>query len=291
MTRPGWSVKTDVQMADMLVHEAGHAVVAWELGLEIVHLRFSSKDWSGRMPFLGGLYRFEGDPTSERAREAAEQDMLVFHAGLMAQRLFHYESTHHSVPAVDLLGVWDSCHALEDDVALIDEWSDYIEERVRVMLYKPATWARVVALAPEIARRLFLPGSEIAAFLDAVDVTGAVSPHRRPWKRAEYAFGRDVESLPLSNRARGALNRAEIDTVAELLTYSSWDLRMVWRTGAKTIAEIEAALASLGLHLAEERRGDREARVQRARREERESDRGLPAAWERVGGDVPEAWP
>lgn len=43
----------DVQVADMLVHEAGRAVIACERGVRNAALRFSMKDWSRLMPFAG----------------------------------------------------------------------------------------------------------------------------------------------------------------------------------------------------------------------------------------------
>jgi hypothetical protein len=280
--RPRWATDPDVELADMLVHEAGHAVIAWELGITIVHLRFSAKDWSGRMPFIGALSRFSGDLASERAREAVEKDMLVYHAGLMAQRLFHYDSTHRHVPAIDLAGVWETCHWAEHDVDLIDEWSDYIEERVRVMLYRPATWARVIALAQEIARRLYLSGADIDTFLAFVNVTNAVSPKSRAWKRTEYDFGQDIGVLDLSPRARGALARAEITTIAHLLTYSGRDIRGIPRAGEKTAGEIEEAVRTSGLTLGDEPLWERELRVQRARAEEAKARTALERrqSWE-----------
>lgn len=268
MKRPEWTVRPDVRLADMLVHEAGHAVIAWELGVRIVEIRFSLNDWSGRMPFAGARHSFEGDLASDHARAAAEKDMLIYHAGRMAQLLFHYDSVHGCRNSVDLQGIMDACRTVEEDTAVIDAWSDYAEERVRVMLYQPSTWARVIALAPEIARRLYLTGDEIAAFLARVDVSGAVSPRHNPWRRDQYAIGRGIDALPLSNRARTCLERSDIDSIAQLVGYSADDVRgRIWRAGPKTTSEIEGAMHTIGLTLAEEGLFDRERRVERARRE------------------------
>jgi hypothetical protein len=267
MNRTEWAAGAGVRLADMLVHEAGHAVIAWELGIQIVELRFSMKDWSGRMPFAGAAHCLDGDVASERAREAAEKDMLIFHAGRMAQLLFHYDSVHGYRNSIDLKGIMDACRRVEEHAAVIDAWSDYIEERVRVMLYQPSTWGRIIALAPEIARRLVLTGDEIAAFLTRVDVSGAVSPRHSPWNREHYAIGRGIDALQLSNRARSCLERSDIESIAHLVSYSAEDVRgRIWRAGAKTAREIEAAMRAIGLTLAEESLWDRELRVDRARR-------------------------
>jgi hypothetical protein len=260
MKRPESLVAAGVRLADMLVHEAGHAVIAWELGVQIVELRFSMKDWSGRMPFAGAAHRLGGE-ASDHAREAAEKEMLIFHAGRMAQLLFHYESVRGYRNSIDLKGIMDACRTVEEHAAVIDVWSDYIEERVRVMLYQPPTWSRVIALAPEIARRLYLTGDEIAAFLTRVDVSDAVSPRHGPWTRERYAIGRGIDALQLSNRARSCLERSDIESVAHLVSYSAKDVRgRVWRAGAKTVSEIEAAMHAIGLTLAEESLFDRERR-------------------------------
>lgn len=262
------------QPADLFVHEAAHAVIAWELGITIDDLCFSTKHWSGRMHFRG-MDRFEGDLASERAREAAEKDMLVYHAGLMAQRLFHHASAL-GPSVIDVRGLIETARTIEDDVGLIDAWSDYLEERVRVMLCQPATWHRVIALAPEIARRLYLSGDDIGAFLERVDVAEAVSPRERRWHREEYAFGKAVDALPVSPRTRRCLDGAEIVTIAELLTYSASDLRGAVDAGPKTVADVETAVATFGLRLANEQRIDREMWVEQALREKRPG-----AAWKR----------
>jgi len=255
-------------LADILVHEAAHAVVAWELGLTIVHIRFSSGDRSGEIPFQGRMHEYDGVVSSDEAREAAECDLLVYHAGMVAQRLFHYETARSSAGPVDAAGIMSICRMVEEDTAVIDEWSEYIEERVRVMLSRPATWARVIALAPEIARRLYFPGEEVAAFLTNVDMTGAAFPKAPSGSHEQYAFARSIDALDLSHRASSLLAIAEIETVAELLLYSARDLRrMIPRAGAKSVGEIEGAVRALGLTLAEGERRARETLVQRARRE------------------------
>lgn len=261
-------MKRDVQLADHLVHEAAHAVIAWEIGVPIIHLRFSAKQRSGEMPYSGAVGDDHPAFTTDAMREQVEKDMLLCHAGTVAQRLFHYDGTLQYVSPIDAAMILRTCLKVESDIALIDEWSEYAEERVRVMLYRPTTWARVIALSSEIARKLYLTGDEIGAFLRCVDVTDAVSPKDRPWKREQYPIGRTTEVLSLSSRARRALDNADITTIAELLTYSAMDLRgTISSVGPKTVAEIEEAVRALGLHLAEGRRHSRELLVDRARRE------------------------
>jgi hypothetical protein len=136
-----------VTLADVLVHEAGHAVAAWELGVRIgaihVHLRVRE----GRMTFASdvGLGRFPAG--SDALRLAIDREMVVLHAGLVAQKRFHYEGACGLVPRTDYEGILATALQVETDLRLIDEWSDYAEERARALIELPQTWRRVEALA------------------------------------------------------------------------------------------------------------------------------------------------
>lgn len=191
-----------VTLADVLVHEAGHAVAAWELGVRIgaihVHLRVRE----GRMTFASdvGLGRFPAG--SDALRLAVERDMVVLHAGLVAQRRFHYEGTWGLVPRTDYEGVLTTALQAETDLRLIDEWSDYAEERARTLLELPQTWRRVEALAVELARRPVLHGGEIEAFLAGV---------RIPRARDARLVYRRREAKEIYCLTHGPLDRAPLE--------------------------------------------------------------------------------
>jgi hypothetical protein len=193
-----------VTLADVLVHEAGHAVAAWELGVRIGAIHVHVRVREGRMTFASdvGLGRYpEG---SDALRLAVERDMVVLHAGLVAQGRFHYEGAWGVVPRTDYEGVLATALQVETDLRLIDEWSDYAEERARTLLELPQTWRRVEALAVELARRPVLHGDEIEAFLAGVRVT------RAPNARLAYRRREAKERYCLSHepRERAALERA-----------------------------------------------------------------------------------
>lgn len=282
MKRRDWIRDPDLQLADLLVHEAAHAVVAWELGIEIVHIRFDLDEWSGVMPFIGALRKFSGELAGETARTDAETDMMIFHAGHVAQRWFNYSGSHgHS--RVDLRGLMRTCQYVDRDIPLIDAWSAYMEERTRVFVQRRITWTRILALAAELPRHGAMSGDAVSAFLGRIRVPvtqtepqlrrnpPAIPPETSTPRAASAGLlGRAVtDVLELSTRARHSLAGARITTIAELLLHSAWDLR--WRVGGlgdKTLAEILAETRRHGLILPEERWIDRQRRVRIARQAE-----------------------
>jgi hypothetical protein len=199
-----------VTLADVLVHEAGHAVAAWELGVRIgaihVHLRMRE----GRMTFASdvGLGRFpEG---SDALRVAIEREMVVFHAGLVAQKRFHYEGAWGLVPRTDYEGILAIALQVETDPRLIDEWSDYAEERARALMELPQTWRRVETLAVELARRPVLHGEEVDAFLAAVRVPRTQSArlaYRRREAKERYCLSHDTKDREPVERAIAVARR------------------------------------------------------------------------------------
>lgn len=200
-----------VTLADVLVHEAGHAVAAWELGVRIgaIHLHLRARE--GRMTFASdvGLGRFPAG--SDALRLAVERDMVVLHAGLVAQRRFHYEGTWGLVPRTDYEGVLATALQAETDLRLIDEWSDYAEERARTLLELPQTWRRVEALAVELARRPVLHGGEIEAFLAGVRIPRARDARlvyrRREAKEIYCLTHRAPDRAPLERAIAAASRR------------------------------------------------------------------------------------
>ena len=63
------------------------------------------------------------------------------------------------------------------------------------------------------------------------------------------ALGKALEELPLPARAVNALKNADMQLVADLAQKTEADLEHVKNLGEKSIDEIKAALASLGLSL------------------------------------------
>jgi hypothetical protein len=199
-----------IRLADVLVHEAGHAVVAWELGVRIGAIHVHARIREGRMTFASdvGLGRFPA--RSDALRLAVEREMIVFHAGLVAQRRFHYEGAWGLVPRTDYEGILATAMHVETDHRLIDEWSDYAEERARALIELPQTWRRVEALAVELSRRPVLHGDEIDTFLAGVRVPRAPNPriaYRRREAKERFCLTHDPKDREPVERAIAAVRR------------------------------------------------------------------------------------
>jgi hypothetical protein len=200
-----------VTLADVLVHEAGHAVAAWELGVRIGAIHVHVRVREGRMTFASdvGLGRFPAG--SDALRLAIEREMVVFHAGLVAQRRFHYQGAWGLVPRTDYEGILTAALQVETDTRLIDAWSDFAEEQARALIELPQTWRRVEALAVELARRPVLHGEEIDAFLAGVRVP-RVTDRRRAYRRREakerLCLSHDPEDREPLERAIDAVRRS-----------------------------------------------------------------------------------
>lgn len=193
-----------VTLADVLVHEAGHAVAAWELGVRIGAIHVHVRVREGRMTFTSDVRLGRFPAGSDALRLAVERDMVVLHAGLVAQRRFHYEGAWGVVPRTDYEGVLATALHVETDLHLIDEWSDYAEERARTLLELPQTWRRVEALAVELARRPVLHGEEIEAFLTGVRVPRAPNArlaYRRREAKERYCLAHDPQDRAPVERA------------------------------------------------------------------------------------------
>ena len=200
-----------VTLSDVLIHEAGHAVAAWELGARIGVIHVHVRVREGRMTFASdvGLGRFPA--RSDALRIAVERDMVVLHAGLVAQRRFHYEGAWGLLPRTDYEGILATALQVETDLRLIDEWSEYAEERARALIELPQTWRRVEALAVELARRPVLHGEEIDAFLAGLCVpraTNARLAYRRREAKERYCLSHDPTDRAPVERAIAAARRA-----------------------------------------------------------------------------------
>ena len=172
---------------DVLVHEAAHAVVAWELGVRVGAILVDLKRREGHTAFASDIAIGRFAPGSTAHRAAAERDMLVFHAGFMAQQRFHYDGTHGWYPLHDYIGIFRIAEMLESDFPLIDAWSTYIEDRARSMIEQPATWARIQALALDLARRA---GTDGTTELDGEAIDRFLMQVRVPATDARLAYRR-----------------------------------------------------------------------------------------------------
>jgi hypothetical protein len=115
------------------------------------------------------------------------------------------------VPRTDYEGILATALQVETDLRLIDEWSDYAEERARALIELPQTWRRVEALAVELARHPVLHGEEIDAFLAGVRVPRAPNArlaYRRREAKERYCLTHDPNDREPVESAIAAVRRA-----------------------------------------------------------------------------------
>jgi hypothetical protein len=196
-----------VTLADVLVHEAGHAVAAWELGVRIGVIHVDLRVCEGRMTFASDVGHGRFPAGSDALRLAIEREMLVLHAGLVAQKRFHYEGAFGLVPRTDYEGILATALQVETDLRLIDAWSDCAEERARALIELPQTWRRVEALAVELARQPVLHGEDVDAFLADVRVPRAPNArlaYRRREAKERYCLSHNPKDRERLERAIAA---------------------------------------------------------------------------------------
>ena len=191
---------------DLLVHEAAHAAVAWEVGVRVGRILVNRERREGHVAFVSDVLIGRYAPGTPAARAAAEREMLACHAGFMAQRRFHYDSTHHRYAVKDYLWIFRIAEQIEEDRAVIDAWSAYIEDRARATIEQPATWARILALAIELARRSDEDGT---TEVDGATVDDFLATVRVPKADPFLAYRR--------REATGKLVRLEREPVRQLL--------------------------------------------------------------------------
>ena len=195
-----------VTIVDILIHEAGHVVTAWELGVPIESVVVSRHDRLGDTYFASDIDT-EHDTADQRT--VAERTMLVHHAGFLAQRRFHYDGTQQTHPISDYLAVLRIAARLERDEALINTWSAYIANRARTMIEQPATWARIRALAIELARR---SGADGVTEIDGAAIDAFLTNLRVPRTDPFLAYRRRLPTGDLilheCHHARRDLSRA-----------------------------------------------------------------------------------
>ncbi len=144
-------------------HEAGHAVAAWEQGIEIQSLTIpadADRGSDARMHHLAELIGdFAWDTTAEN-RIKMESLVFVTLAGPVAEKLAahnNYDSVHAQNDrehAIELAAYFMSPEVTEKYLVYIDAW---LED----FFAKPLQWAAVEELAENLLAKEKLSGEEI----------------------------------------------------------------------------------------------------------------------------------
>ena len=170
-------------LASTAYHEAGHAVVAWRLGLKInaISIVPSSDGSLGRIYHSNPLRGIDLELNeSMRARARAENAIMVFLAGPIAQRRFnphgfrrYHASTDWEAAAKLLLRIaGESPKAARAYWTLLEEWTTGMVS---------SSWVEIETLAEAVLERQSLNASQIrrVIFDDAFDRRRACTRRRR----------------------------------------------------------------------------------------------------------------
>ena len=148
---------------DLCIHEAAHVVAAWQLGRVVARVTFDHATWSGLTFVAFATSALDEDDTSDYARELAEGDVIVLHAGMAAQRIFNYEGSLRCTPRTDLDSVRAILTPFESDRAVLLAWSTYLAERALVLVREPETWRRIEEVARYLSTRSRVSRRQLAA--------------------------------------------------------------------------------------------------------------------------------
>lgn len=132
---------------------------------------------------------------------------------------------------------------------------DAVNENVPEILerYAKTLEEQNVKPSPKVTADVFI---DDAACCEGLPFNNPGCPLEECWKKdcrnRRTELNMPVSRLPVTNRTRNALGRAGIDTLAQLRECTERQLMLTRAIGPKSIAEVKAALADLGLSLSGE---------------------------------------
>jgi hypothetical protein len=143
-----------------IVHEAGHAVMAADLGLPVK--RVTVRPGPGELGCCTVLY-----PTGpSRERERIEKELLVCLAGPVAAQIYSREPDSGTG---DHEAAFKLAMRLSDSIGEAEALVQLMEARVRWRFGGRTTWARVEAVAEALDEREELTGAEVGRILRPLD--------------------------------------------------------------------------------------------------------------------------
>jgi hypothetical protein len=156
---------------DFAYHEAGHALIAYRLGLPVGEVSIqpteSTAGWVRYQQPLAEIIQ-SGDTSDER-RIRMERCAMVCLAGREAQMRFNFEELQEDDYRVDLdlitqaLNQFSHC---EEEVLIYEK---LLEVRTRQLLDQPMAWEMVTGLATALLKNETMSGEEVHAVFEEVE--------------------------------------------------------------------------------------------------------------------------
>jgi hypothetical protein len=243
----------------LAVHEAGHCLMAYLLGVGIVRGVIRPHDNTGNVWWRHAAKRYSWLGVDSYGRSVVEADALVALAGAAAQWLYKQWTVRAQELMPDDKTATEILKQLapEHDVAIL--WREYLRQRALVMLRPQRCQALIARLAGRFIEQHRLRGEVIEAFLKQEEKS--VRPFLiRDGTVEDYvgligteAFAKAIETLPLGMVITRSLRAAGISTVGRLLQYSRYDLGPLGLRG-KALKKIEQVVVEAGFELPEHAR-------------------------------------
>jgi hypothetical protein len=157
--------KTEAQRAATAYHEAGHAVVAWYLGVKVHNVTIVPKgDTAGRMQHarrILGKYPEIDDSLPAKVRMG--KNLMIWLAGLAAQLRFKPRSVrsyHHAGDYIEAVVIAEHLHGDQESA---DAFLRYMEIKTRNVVRTP--WPQVELVASALLARDTIKGKEVTRLL------------------------------------------------------------------------------------------------------------------------------
>ena len=144
-------------------HEAGHAVMAFQLGVNVRGITIIPDHESAGSCLHEGLLKFQGKElvTSPTARIKMEKLILICLAGPLAQRKFKPRSVRRYHAGSDYSAVANVALSMNGSTEQANAYIRWLEIRVKEQLYTSMTWRFVEAVASELIKNKEINGKSL----------------------------------------------------------------------------------------------------------------------------------
>lgn len=152
-------------------HEAGHAMVAYRLGIPVREVSIQPTESSaGRVWYQQSLAEIiRSGSTSDERRIQMERCAMVCLAGREAQMRFDFEGLQEDDYQVDLALVIDGLNKFSNCEEELLTYERLLVIRTKWLLDQPMAWEMVTDLAKALLKNETMSGDEVNAVFDEVD--------------------------------------------------------------------------------------------------------------------------
>jgi hypothetical protein len=155
--------RTQANLLATAYHEAGHAVVAFKLGIRLHRDGVTIEDGEGYSGLCATKPRLQGDISAdapERMKTRAERQVMVFLAGLEAQRKHRVSSVRSYHAHGDYLHAVDYLSPFSESMEEVNAWLRLLMIRTMDIMNSEVWWGAIEGLARMLMEKRTLSGRE-----------------------------------------------------------------------------------------------------------------------------------